>query len=62
MIRGIVAFEISVTRIEGKFKLSQNRSRADIQGARDALSRSDDQDCQAIARMMLEDGAVRDRG
>ena len=29
MLRGIVGFEISVTRLEGKFKLSQNRPAAD---------------------------------
>jgi transcriptional regulator len=29
MMRGIVAFEMPVTRIEGKFKLSQNRPAED---------------------------------
>lgn len=32
MLRGIVAFEIPVTRIEAKAKLSQNKSAADRQG------------------------------
>src|SRR5206468_2683175 len=31
MLRGIVAFEIPITRLEGKFKLSQNRSERDRQ-------------------------------
>ena len=53
LMHGIVAFEIPVTRIEGKFKLGQNRSAADTQGVFDALSRSDDADNLAIARMMV---------
>jgi len=60
LIKGIVAFEIPVTRIEGKFKLSQNRPVADIQGVFDALSRSDDADSRAVARMMLTECSVRD--
>jgi len=30
MARGIIGFEIEITRIEGKFKLSQNRSADDV--------------------------------
>jgi transcriptional regulator len=56
MIQGIVAFEIPITRIEGKFKLGQNRSAADLQGVFDALSRSDDPDSRALAQLMLEEG------
>jgi transcriptional regulator len=33
MLRGIVGFEIEITRIEGKLKLSQNRPAADLEGA-----------------------------
>ena len=33
MLGGIVGFELAVTRIEGKFKLSQNRLPADRLGA-----------------------------
>ena len=32
MMRGIVAFEIEITRLEGKMKLSQNRSEPDRHG------------------------------
>ena len=53
LMHGIVAFEIPITRIEGKFKLGQNRPAADTQGVFDALSRSDDADSLAVARMML---------
>ncbi|MFN3151551.1 FMN-binding negative transcriptional regulator [Bremerella sp.] len=53
LIQGIVAFEIPVARIEGKFKLGQNRSAADIQGVYDALSRAEDADSRAVARLMF---------
>jgi transcriptional regulator len=53
LIQAIVAFEIPLTRIEGKFKLGQNRPAADIQGVFDALSRSGDADSRALARLML---------
>lgn len=59
MIRGIVAFEMSVTRIEGKFKLGQNRAAADQQGVYDALSRAGDADSAAVADLMLAECAVR---
>ena len=60
LIHGIVAFEIPVTRIEGKFKLGQNRPAADIQGVIDALSRSNDADSLAVARMMLTECNVNE--
>jgi transcriptional regulator len=53
MIQNIVAFEIPISRIEGKFKFGQNRSAADTQGVFDALSRSEDADSRALAKMML---------
>jgi transcriptional regulator len=33
MLKGVVAFEIPITRLEGKRKLGQNRSEADMRGA-----------------------------
>lgn len=46
MLRGLVAFEIELARIEGKFKLSQNRPEEDrrrvaaaLEGGRDPLGR-----------------------
>lgn len=53
LMQAIVAFEIPVTRIEGKFKLGQNRPAADSQGVFYALTRSGDADSLALARMML---------
>ena len=53
MIQAIVAFEIPVARLEGKFKLSQNRPSHDVQGVIEALSHSEDADSRAIAQLML---------
>ncbi|MBS1806209.1 MAG: FMN-binding negative transcriptional regulator [Acidobacteria bacterium] len=51
LLGGIVGFRISITRIEGKFKLSQNRSEADRSGVYNAhVSGSDDQ--RALADWM----------
>ena len=41
-LRAIVGIEVAITRIEAKFKLSQNRPAADIDGVIDGLRRSDD--------------------
>ena len=40
MLRGIVAFDLPIDRLEGKAKLSQNRSDADRDGVVAALERS----------------------
>ena len=59
LMQGIVAFEIPITRIEGKFKLGQNRSAADIKGVFDALSGSEDAGSRAVAGMMSRECNVR---
>ena len=59
LMQGIVAFEIPLTRIEGKFKLGQNRSAADVQGVCDALSRAGDADSRALAEMMGEECGIQ---
>jgi transcriptional regulator len=51
MVAAIVGFEIAVERIEGKFKLSQNRSAADRAGVVDALLQGVPAD-QQLARLM----------
>lgn len=58
LIQAIVAFEIPIARIEGKFKLSQNRSVADRQGVYDAFSRSARASDQAVAELMVDEGIV----
>lgn len=54
MMRGIVAFELEIERLEGKFKLSQNRPLADQQRVIAALSASDDPLEQDVAAAMAE--------
>jgi transcriptional regulator len=53
-INYIVAFEMPIERLEGKFKLNQNRSRADQQGVVCALAASDDPLKREIASLMAE--------
>ena len=52
LIQSIVAFEIPLTRLEGKFKLGQNRSSADLQSMLSHLSASTDPVAQALAALM----------
>jgi transcriptional regulator len=52
MMQGIVAFEIPLRRVEGKFKLGQNRSALDQQSVHAALSQSSDVEAQSLAELM----------
>jgi transcriptional regulator len=54
MLRGIVGFDIAVTRLEGKFKLSQNRPALDRPRVIAALERQNATDSLAIASLMRE--------
>jgi transcriptional regulator len=51
-LRAIVAFEVPITRLEGKFKLSQNRSTEDQRRVRDQLAMRPDANAQAVQAMM----------
>jgi transcriptional regulator len=42
MLKSIVGIEIEISRVDGKFKLSQNREPRDIRGAGDALKNQGD--------------------
>jgi len=53
-LRGIVAFEMPITRVETKVKMSQNRAPDDIAGVVAALDRSEYQEDRATADMMRE--------
>lgn len=54
MLQAIVGIEITLTRIEGKAKLSQNREPRDRQGAIEALrQRGDGNLAEAMARSLL---------
>ena len=58
MLNAIVGFEIEVSRIEAKYKLSQNRSDADRQNIIINLSASSDSSERAIAKLMQEKNHV----
>lgn len=51
-LKGIVAFEIAVTRVEGRWKLSQDRKPAERERIRTALAASDDALAARLARYM----------
>ena len=54
MLRHIVGFEIVATKIEGKFKLSQNRTREDQANVIASLEKSEDSVVSGVSRMMKE--------
>ena len=56
MLSHIVGFEIAVTKIEAKFKLSQNRTREEQENVIESLSASSDTAISGTARLMLELG------
>lgn len=51
-MRGITAFEIPITRLEGKYKLAQNKPEADRLGTATALRETGDAHALELARMM----------
>lgn len=56
MLRQIVGFEILATKIEGKFKLSQNRTREDQANVIASLEKAEDLVVSGVACMMKEQG------
>ncbi|MBV9015575.1 MAG: FMN-binding negative transcriptional regulator [Alphaproteobacteria bacterium] len=54
MLKGIVGIEIAVSRLEGKFKLSQNRPAGDRPRIIAALEQRDDPESHGVARLMRE--------
>jgi len=54
MLKGIVGFDIAVTRLEGKYKLSQNRPAADRPRVIGALETQTDPDAQEVGRLMRQ--------
>jgi transcriptional regulator len=53
-LKGIVGFEIEITRMQGKKKLSQNRSLEDQAAVARALEEQGDEQGREVARLMLE--------
>lgn len=56
LLSHIVGFEIAVTKIEAKFKLSQNRTRNEQQHIIESLSSASDTAISGTARLMCEHG------
>ena len=54
MLKGIIGLDITVTRLEGKFKLSQNRPAVDRPRVIAALERCSDDDALGVAALMRE--------
>ncbi|WP_431481615.1 FMN-binding negative transcriptional regulator [Pseudomonas thivervalensis] len=54
MLKAIVGFALPIQRLEGKRKLSQNRSPADVAGVRNGLAASPDPQDRALAHLMPE--------
>jgi transcriptional regulator len=59
MVRGIVGFSIAVSRLEGKFKLSQNRNETDRRRVAAALAEEPDPLAREVAALMVEREAGR---
>ena len=56
MLSHIVGFELTVTKLEAKFKLSQNRTKQEQQNFIDSLGESHDSAVSGTARLMCEHG------
>lgn len=54
MMRGVVGFEMPVHQLEGKYKLSQNRSTHDQAAVQAMLALSDDVSAREVAQVMHE--------
>jgi transcriptional regulator len=56
MLKHIVGFEMAATRIEAKFKISQNRTKADQAAVIGSLNGSTDSAAAGIAKLMQKQG------
>ena len=54
MLKAIIGVEIPLTRLEGKWKLSQNKSAQDIVGIRDGLAQEPGENAAALATAMSD--------
>ncbi|HEX8697606.1 MAG TPA: FMN-binding negative transcriptional regulator [Myxococcaceae bacterium] len=54
LLPGIVAFEIRLSRLEGKFKLNQNRAPEDRRAVMERLEASEDLEQRAVGALMRE--------
>jgi transcriptional regulator len=60
-LKGIVGIEIEITRIEGKWKVSQNRPEADRRGVAAGLRALDADEPRQMADLVDAKGAVAER-
>jgi transcriptional regulator len=54
LLPDIAAFEIKIEKLQGKFKLNQNRRPADREGVIEKLSSSEDAAQRAVASLMTQ--------
>lgn len=54
MLKGIVAFDIEVTKLQGKYKLSQNKTHNEQQNIISTLEKSEDTIAAGVAKLMKE--------
>jgi transcriptional regulator len=54
MLKAIVGFALPITRLEGKWKLSQNRNAADIAGVREGHKQEPGENAAALAAAMTD--------
>jgi transcriptional regulator len=57
LLRGIVGIELAVTRIEGKWKMSQNQPPENREGAASSLETTHDGQSREVARLIRTGGA-----
>jgi len=56
MMKHIVGFNIKVKRLEGKFKLSQNRTKGEQARVIQCLNQSQDSNILGVAQLMQQEG------
>ncbi len=57
--RAVIGVEIEITRLEGKWKMSQNRSAADVDGVIAGLSAAASDDAHAVAAQVVAQKSLR---
>jgi len=62
MLRGIVGFRIAVTRLEGKWKMSQNRTPKDREGVVKGLASRDRGDDREMVELVARPITPSDAG
>ena len=57
MVRAIVGFRLPITKLEGKWKMSQNRPEQDVSGVLEGLTREDGESHGPVAEIMASRAA-----